>query len=98
MSKDYISAINFGITMCGGLAFRDIVSKSMKGLPHSNSLVMMIGRSAIRAGAFVVGADISAKGVKFATEVVDAYRKKTENASDSVEVVEEDQEEDGRAE
>ena len=72
----------------------------MKELPHSHGLVTMIGRSAIRAGAFVTGAKIAAIGVKFVEEITDSYGRKTkEKTEDSVEVVEEDKEEDnGRAE
>ncbi len=100
MSKDYISMINYTVMMCGGVALRDIASKTMKALPHSKGLASMIGRSAIRMGAFVTGAKIAAVGVKFTEEIIDSYagkvKKKTE---DSVEVVEEDKEEDdGRAE
>lgn len=100
MSKDYISLINFTIMMCGGVALRDIVGKTMKELPHSKGLMTMIGRSAIRAGAFVTGAKIAAIGVKFVEEITDSYGKKVkEKTEDSVEVVEEDKEEDnGRAE
>lgn len=102
MSKDYISLINFSVMMCGGVALRDIVGKTMKELPRSHGLVTMIGRSAIRAGAFVTGAKIAAIGVKFVEDVIDSYGKKIkEKAEDSVEVVEEEEnkeEDNGRAE
>ena len=102
MSKDYISLINFSVMMCGGVALRDIVGKTMKELPHSHGLATMIGRSAIRAGAFVTGAKIAAIGVKFVEEITDSYGKKVkEKTEDSVEVVEEEEnkeEDDGRAE
>lgn len=102
MSKDYISLINFSVVMCGGVALRDIVGKTMKELPHSKGLATMIGRSAIRVGAFVTGAKIAAVGVKFIEEITDSYgRKIKENTGDSVEVVEEEEnkeEDDGRAE
>ena len=97
MSKDYISLINFSVMMCGGVALRDIVGKTMKELPHSDGLIIMIGRSAIRAGAFVTGAKIAAIGVEFIEEITDSYGRKTkEKTEDSVEVVKE--EDDGRAE
>ena len=102
MSKDYISLINFSVMMCGGVALRDIVGKTMKELPHSHGLVTIIGRSAIRAGAFVTGAKIAAIGVKFVEEITDSYGKKDkEKTEDSVEVVEEEEnkeEDNGRAE
>ena len=100
MSKDYISLINFSVMMCGGVALRDIVGRTMKELPHSHGLMTMIGRSAIRAGAFVTGAKIAAIGVKFVEEITDSYSKKVkEKTEDSVEVVEENKEEaNGRAE
>lgn len=102
MSKDYISLINFSVMMCGGVALRDIVGKTMKELPHSHGLMTMIGRSAIRAGAFVTGAKIAAIGVKFVEEITDSYGKKIkEKTEDSVEVVEEEEnkeEDNGRAE
>lgn len=102
MSKDYISLINFSVMMCGGVALRDIVGKTMKELPHSKGLATMIGRSAIRVGAFVTGAKIAAVGVKFVEDITDSYgRKIKENTEDSVEVVEEEEskeEDDGRAE
>lgn len=102
MSKDYISLINFTVMMCGGVALRDIVGKTMKELPHSRGLVTMIGRSAIRAGAFVTGAKIAAIGVKFVEEITDSYGKKIkEKTEDSVEVAEEEEnkeEDNGRAE
>ena len=102
MSKDYISLINFSVMMCSGVALRDIVGKTMKELPHSKGLVTMIGRSAIRAGAFVTGAKIAAIGVKFVEEITDSYGKKVkEKTEDSVEVVEEEEnkeEDNGRAE
>lgn len=102
MSKDYISLINFSVMMCGGVALRDIVGKTMKELPHSHGLMTMIGRSAIRAGAFVTGAKIAAIGVKFVEDVIDSYsRKIKEKTEDSVEVVEEEEnkeEDNGRAE
>ena len=103
MSKDYISLINFSVMMCGGVALRDIVGRTMKELPHSKGLITMIGRSAIRAGAFVTGAKIAAIGVKFVEEITDSYGRKTkEKTEDSVEVVEEDskdkEEDNGRAE
>lgn len=102
MSKDYISLINFSVMMCGGVALRDIIGKTMKELPHSHGLMTMIGRSAIRAGAFVTGAKIAAIGVKFVEEITDSYgRKIKEKTEDSVEVVEEEEnkeEDNGRAE
>ena len=102
MNKDYISLINFSVMMCGGVALRDIVGRTMKELPHSKGLVTMIGRSAIRAGAFVTGAKIAAVGVKFVEEITDSYGKKIkEKTEDSVEVVEEEEnkeEDNGRAE
>ena len=102
MSKDYISLINFSVMMCGGVALRDIVERTMKELPHSKGLMTMIGRSAIRAGAFVTGAKIAAIGVKFVEEITDSYGKKIkEKTEDSVEVVEEEEnkeEDNGRAE
>ena len=102
MSKDYISLINFSVMMCGGVALRDIVGKTMKELPHSHGLITMIGRSAIRAGAFVTGAKIAAVGVKFVEEITDSYGKKIkEKTEDSVDVVEEEEnkeEDNGRAE
>ena len=102
MSKDYISLINFSVMMCGGVALRDIVGKTIKELPHSHGLVTMIGRSAIRVGAFVTGAKIAAVGVKFVEEITDSYGRKTkEKTEDSVEVVEEEEnkeEGNGRAE
>lgn len=102
MSKDYVSLINFSVMMCGGVALRNIVGKTMKELPHSHGLATMIGRSAIRAGAFVTGAKIAAIGVKFVEEITDSYGKKIkEKTEDSVEVVEEEEnkeEDNGRAE
>ena len=102
MSKDYISLINFSVMMCGGVALRDIVGRTMKELPHSKGLMTMIGRSAIRAGAFVTGAKIAAVGVKFVEEITDSYGKKIkEKTEDSVKVVEEEEnkeEDNGRAE
>ena len=103
MSKDYISLINFSVMMCGGVAFRDIVGRTMKKLPHSKGLMTIIGRSAIRAGAFVTGAKIAAIGVKFVEEITDSYGRKKikDKTEDSVEVVEEEEnkeEDNGRAE
>ena len=102
MSKDYISLISFSVMMCGGVALRDIANKTMKELPHSHGLMTTIGRSAIRAGAFVTGAKIAAIGVKFVEEITDSYgRKIKEKTEDSVEVVEEEEnkeEDNGRAE
>jgi len=101
LSKDYISLISFSVMMCGGVALRDIANRTMKELPHSHGLMTMIGRSAIRAGAFVTGAKIAAIGVKFVEEITDSYgRKIKEETEDSVEVVEEEnkEEDNGRAE
>ena len=88
--SDTLNIVKSVVVLCGGSAFSEIFRNTVKEIPKKNTPVKVVGRVALQAGVFALGAEVATIGfdtvatvakrvIKFGKDVVEAVSKAGED-------------------